>query len=198
MTGNARRGGARAGAGRPAGSGKYGEPTRSLRVPLSRIDAVRALLVSGEGSGDATDHPLPEPILRPASQPEPLARPLYAHRIPAGFPSPAENDVEQTLDLNRLLVRNRDATFFLRVDGDSMLGAGIHDGDLLVIDRSLPAQPGRIVIAVLDGALTVKRLEKRGARLFLLPENPAFAEIEVGEAQELMIWGVVTQVIHAL
>ena len=125
-----------------------------------------------------------------------MPRPLLLSRVPAGFPSPAEDYVEGSLDLNEHLVAHREATFFMRVQGHSMTGAGIQDGDLLVVDRSLEAGHGDIVVAVVDGELTVKRLWRRGGRVRLLAENPAFAPIELKDGQELAVWGVVTSVIH--
>lgn len=181
------RGGARPGAGRRPGDGyRWGEPTRVMRIPASRINAVRDFLERPHG------------LLRPAEQPTVVRLPLFSHKIAAGFPSQADDYIEARIDLNEHLVRNEEATFMLRVQGDSMIGAGIHDGGLLVIDRAVDPVDGRIVIAVLDGELTVKRLSRRDGRVRLLPENPAYAPIEVGDEQDLVIWGVVTSVIHEL
>ncbi|HID00228.1 MAG TPA: translesion error-prone DNA polymerase V autoproteolytic subunit [Piscirickettsiaceae bacterium] len=126
----------------------------------------------------------------------PAAFPFYAASVAAGFPSPAEDYEEPALDLNDYLVQHREATFFVRAQGHSMVGAGIHDGDLLVVDRALTARDGDIVIAVVDGALTVKRLRQQGERTWLQAENPDYGDIELGEAQQLELWGVVTAVIH--
>lgn len=123
---------------------------------------------------------------------------LYQQPVSAGFPSPADDYIQSKLDLNRHLVKNSAATFYVRVSGDSMTGAGIHNGDLLIVDRSLESTPGRIVIAVLNGELTVKRLWLEGDRLYLKAENDSYAPIEVTEPQELCIWGVVTSVVHLL
>jgi DNA polymerase V len=114
--------------------------------------------------------------------------------VPAGFPSPAEDYVEDYLDLHKLMVKNPTATFFLRVKGSSMVEAGIFDGDLLVVDRSLPAVSGRIVVAALDGELTVKRLKIKGARVYLAPENPSYPVTEITDREDAVIWGVVTYV----
>ena len=124
--------------------------------------------------------------------------PVFLGRLPAGFPSPADDYLEGKLDLNRHLIKHPAATFFVRVSGDSMLGAGIHTGDLLVVDRSLEAVDGNVIVAALDGELTVKRLSKRGTAVCLLPENRNYQPIEVQPQQEFEIWGVVTNVIHAL
>ena len=127
-----------------------------------------------------------------------LPLPLYAFRIPAGFPSPAEDYMEGKLDLNDELVNCEEATFFMRVSGDSMIGAGIMPGGMLVIDRSLEARHGKIVIAVVDGQLTVKRLYDRGGRVQLCSENPKYQPIKISREQDLQIWGVVTSVITRL
>ena len=137
-------------------------------------------------------------ILTPSPHPRRLPRPLLLSRVPAGFPSPAEDYIEGALDLNEHLVAHREATFFVRVQGHSMTGAGIHDGDLLVVDRALEAGHGDIVVAVVDGELTVKRLWRRGARVRLLAENPAFAPIELKDGQELAVWGVVTSIVRRM
>ena len=128
----------------------------------------------------------------------PCSLPLFAHSIPAGFPSPADDYVLTTLDLNEHLVPHKETTFFLRSSGHSMIGAGIYDGDLLVVDRSLTPTHRRIVVAILDGDFTIKRLYKRGGRIRLLSENPEFAPIEIKDGQELRIWGIVTHTIHQM
>ena len=122
--------------------------------------------------------------------------PLYLSPVKAGFPSPAEDYVDRRLDLHEHLVHNEAATFFLRAQGDSMLGAGIHDGDLLIVDRSVEAAHDRIVIAVLDSELTVKRLIRRRGRVLLAPENPEYPEFDITEREYVHIWGVVTYVVH--
>lgn len=118
--------------------------------------------------------------------------------MPAGQPAPADDDIEDLIDLNDYLMPRRDASFLVRVKGESMVDAGIRDGDLLVVDRSRPPVDGKIVVAALDGELTVKRLSTRHGRVQLLPANPAFAPIDIDEGCELMIWGVVRNVIHSL
>ena len=124
--------------------------------------------------------------------------PVFLGRLPAGFPSPADDYLEGKLDLNRHLIKHPAATFFVRVTGDSMIGAGIHSGDLLVVDRSLEPADKNVVVAVLDGELTVKRLFKQNEVLRLLPENLNYQPIEITAQQTVEIWGVVTSVIHAL
>lgn len=135
-------------------------------------------------------------ILTPSPDAPHLARPLFLSRVTAGFPSPAEDYVEGSLDLNEHLIQHKEATFFVRVRGDSMAGACIRNGDLLVVDRAREASDGDIVIAVVDGELTVKRLYRRGGHLRLLPENPCYHPIEFKDGQELVVWGVVTSFIH--
>ena len=133
-------------------------------------------------------------------QPDKLApvqlTPLYSHSISAGFPSPADDYIEDRLDLNELLVKNKPATFFLRVKGDSMMNAGIHHGDIIVVDRSLQPAHRSIVVAVVDGELTVKRLITVNGSAELHAENPKYAPIRLQEGQELSIWGVVTSAVH--
>jgi DNA polymerase V len=124
--------------------------------------------------------------------------PLFASRVPAGFPSPADDYVDQRLDLNSHLIEHPAATFFTRVSGHSMRDAGIHDGDLLIVDRALEPQDGRVVIAAINGELTVKRLRIRKGRGWLVPENPDYAPIAITEGLDCVIWGVVTRVIHAV
>lgn len=124
--------------------------------------------------------------------------PLYLSAVQAGWPSPADDYIDQQLNLHELAVRNPAATFFLRAAGDSMLGAGIHDGDLLIVDRSVDATHNRIVIAALDGELLVKRLVRRGHRTWLAPANPDYPEIEITMREYVHIWGVVTYVLHKL
>lgn len=124
--------------------------------------------------------------------------PVFLGRLPAGFPSPADDYIEGKLDLNRHLIKHPAATFFVRVTGDSMLDAGIHSRDILIVDRSLEAIDGNVIVAVLDGELTVKRLYKRNNVLRLLPANKDYQPIEIQAQQSFEIWGVVTNVIHAL
>ena len=122
---------------------------------------------------------------------------IFLGRLPAGFPSPADDYAEGKLDLNKHLIKHPAATFFVRVSGDSMIEAGIHSGDLLVVDRSLEAVDGNVIVAALDGELVCKRLERR-ASVRLLPANRKYLPIEIQDGQDFSIWGVVTNVIHAL
>lgn len=129
-----------------------------------------------------------------------LRLPFFAGKVAAGFPSPADDYVDKTLDLNELLVQKPAATFFARAQGDSMIDAGIFPNDILVIDRSIEAVPGKIVICAVNGELTVKRLAKEGEQWLLKPENAkaSYPEILIHDDLELVIWGVVTRSIHTL
>jgi len=121
---------------------------------------------------------------------------LYSSQIPAGFPSPAEDFLEKRLDLNDYLIKNKTATFLIKVQGDSMINAGIHSGDILIIDRSIEASDGKIILGVLNGEFTIKRVVKKKGKLFLTPENDVFQPIEITEEMDFNIWGVVTYSIH--
>lgn len=120
--------------------------------------------------------------------------PLYSGMVQAGFASPAEDFVEEYLNLNELLVKREEATFFVRVEGTSMVNAGIHPNDILIVDRSLTAKHRDIVIAVIDGEVTVKRLYHQNNQVLLQAENPKSKDIPI--LGELHIWGIVTSVIH--
>ena len=122
--------------------------------------------------------------------------PLYISKVEAGFLSPTEDYKETNLDLNIHLIKNPPATFFVRVSGDSMVNAGIYDGSLLIVDRSLPVLSGKIIIAVVNGELTVKRFKKEKDQVRLLPENKNYAPIVVTKEMEFSTWGVVTSVIN--
>jgi len=202
---NSTHGGARSGAGRPKGSGKYKEPTKAIRVPEGSITYIKNFLQqypdiakSSSSQSDVTTIGMASTALE--SKPEneidkrlngKLEIPLFSSTVAAGFPSPAEDHVEDTLDLNDYMVQRPDSTFMLRVEGESMKNAGILPNDILIVDRSLKAIHNKIVIAALDGELTVKRLFHRGGLIKLLPENPAYPEIELKSESDLVIWGVV-------
>ena len=168
------RGGKRSGAGRPRGTGKFGESTVRIRVPEGKLFVVQALLESGDQ----------------------YALPLFDGRISAGFPSPTDDYSEGKLDLNHHLIHRPATTFFVRVSGDSMIGAGIHQDDLLVVDRSLSPKHQDVVIAVVDSELTVKRLSRKSGTVALMPENPVYSPLEITADMSFEIWGVVTSVIH--
>lgn len=125
-----------------------------------------------------------------------LERPLLGSNVPAGFPSPAQDYIEASLDLNEFLIPHPNATFFVRVEGYSMQNAGIMPDDLLIVDRALEAANHRVVIAIVDGELTVKRLSIVDGMYWLLPENDNYSPICIDENIDFVIWGVVTYVIH--
>lgn len=118
--------------------------------------------------------------------------------ISAGFPSPADDFKEQRISLDKELIKNKEATFFARVSGESMIGAGLDDNDLLVIDRSLEPEHNRIAVCFLDGEFTVKRLKVEGDSVWLQPENPKYKAIKITEENDFLIWGIVTNVIKAV
>lgn len=128
---------------------------------------------------------------------ETCGQPLLGCRVRAGFPSPADDHLDDELNLHEHVVRRPASTYFVRAEGDSMQGDGIHDRDLLVVDRSLEPLPGRVIVVAVDGELTVKRLAHQHGRTVLLASNPRFAPISL-EGRECHVWGVVTHVIHAL
>lgn len=118
--------------------------------------------------------------------------------ISAGFPSPADDFKELRISIDQEVVRNEEATFYARVSGESMQGAGLDDGDLLVIDRSMEPQHDKIAVCYIDGDFTVKRLKVTADGVFLIPENPKYQPIKVTEENELIIWGIVTYVVKKL
>ncbi len=124
--------------------------------------------------------------------------PLYENSVPAGFPSPAEDFMDLDLNLQEYLVQHPSATFCVRVTGDSMIKAGISSGDVMIVDRSLEVKDGNIVLAVLDGEFTVKRIKKIENELSLIPENNSFKPIVITQEMDFRVWGVVTHVIHQL
>lgn len=198
-------GGARLGAGRKKGSGKFGESTKVMRVPESKVaqiqqwlNAMKSQAVNSQTLADGKWAGLlensPFAVYQPAND-EHIELPLFSHKVVAGFPSPADDYIEKHLDLNDKLIRNKEATFLLVVEGDSMQKAGIQDGDILVVDRSVTPVDGKIVIAALDGELTVKRLSVKSTGTWLVPENDHYPPIPVREESDMVIWGVVTATI---
>ena len=169
------KGGARKGAGRPKGQGKYGESTKAIRVPESKVKYVSEIVSKSL-----------------------YEIPLYTERVAAGFPSPADDYLEDKIDLNQYLVKHPASTFLVRASGNSMLNAGIFPNDILVVDKSVKAESGNVVIAIIDGELTVKRYIKKRSSVILQPENEDYEPIELNGKSEAQIWGVVTSVIHDL
>jgi len=179
------RGGFRLGAGRKSGSGLYGEQTKVIRVPRSSVSDIKKYINSFRSSNveevslaykNTTHNPLV----------------LFEHKVPAGFPSPADDHVEKRLDLNEYLIKKSDATFFVKIKGDSMIDASINDGDIVIVDRSIQAKVGDIVLASVDGNFTIKTLSKYKLNPRLLPANDKYKPIEINDNTQFELWGVVT------
>lgn len=181
MNKKSKAGGYRTGSGRPKGTGKYGEETSPVRVPIRLRSAVEAFI------NHKIDNLIPFPTI-----------PLYATRVAAGAPSPADDHIDCHLNVNEYLIKKPATTFLVRAEGDSMINAGIYENDILVVDRAIKPVDGKIVIAVVNGELTVKRLSEKPNHLCLLPENPRYKPIEITEETEFHIWGVVQHVLHAV
>ena len=206
------RGGKRKGSGRPSGTGKYGEPTKAIRVPEGSITHIKTFLKEDYPNINtvkeieqiaSTDSTITKPtqgkvtLLKIAhdwthSDPkESIQTPLYSTKVAAGIPTMSDDHLEDSLDLNEYLVERPQSTFMLKVEGESMNGVGILPDDILIVDRSEKPKHNKIVIAALDGELTVKRLYRKAGDLKLLPENPDYPEIEIRRESDLVIWGVV-------
>lgn len=170
-------GGKRAGAGRPKGRNMYGEATERVRVPISMVEEVKQFALA---RGQAA-----------------VKLPLFSSRVQAGYASPAAEHVEDRIDLTSYMVKHPDETFLVHATGDSMIDAGIHDGDLLVVDRSIKPAHGKIVVAAVDGAVTVKFLIMKKSQTVLMPANAAFNEIPINPENDVVIWGVVTNSIKS-
>ncbi len=187
---NSTRGGKRPNAGRKAGTGKFGEPSAVVRVPASQKEVIVDFLEHYQAKKDTTN--IGE-FKVPTIDPNKLALPLFSSSVRAGFPSPADDHVEDRLDLNEYLIKQPEATFFVRIIGDSMIEAGIFEDDIAVVDRARLATLGDTVLAVIDGEFTIKILSKSDkGRPVLLPANPVFSPIEIKEGMNFEIWGVVT------
>lgn len=185
--------------GKRIGAGRKPSGVRSTRVSIPEsakeivVDLVQHLADLKATQSKWPSHLKPVAL---AENPTKFKIPMFAHTVQAGFPSPADDYVADTLDLNEHLIHRKEATFFVQASGNSMIGAGIRDGDILIVDKSITASDGDIVIATVDGEFTVKRLEKRLGLVRLMPENPEFKPIEFKNEQELVVFGVVTSVIH--
>ena len=132
-----------------------------------------------------------------SSTSEKLKIPLLSDSVSAGFPSPADDYTEENIDLNEHLISNPFSTFFLRVKGDSMINAGIKDKDLIIVDKSLTAKPGNIIIAMIDGEFTIKRLSIKNDELYLKAENNNYPDFRFKNHLDVQIWGVVIYSIHS-
>ena len=125
-----------------------------------------------------------------------LKIPLFESGVSAGFPSPADDYLDLPIDLNEFLIKHPAATFYVRVKGNSMEGAGIRNGDLLIVDRAEEPRNKSIVLGVIDGEFTVKRIKKKGSDLYLMPDNPEFKPIKIDDNMDFQVWGVVTYVVR--
>ena len=121
---------------------------------------------------------------------------LYLSKVRAGFPSPADDFKDKSIDLNDHLIKDKEATFIVKVTGNSMVNAGIKSGDLLIVDRSIKPKDKKIVLAVINGEFTIKRIRIKGEKIYLAPENEEFSPIEITEAMDFEIWGVIKWVLH--
>ena len=181
-----KRGGFRFGSGRKSGSGYFGEKTKVIRVPASRIIEIKKYIKSRYQTGNT------DTLMLPHLSPEKIHLNLFDYKVPAGFPSPADDHIEKALDLNEYLVTKKETTFFVKIKGDSMIDASIHDGDIVIVDRSKQAKIGNIVLASVDGEFTIKILAKHLSQPRLLPANEKFQPIIVNESMQFEIWGVIT------
>jgi len=180
------RGGVRKGAGRKKDSGLYAEATKVVRIPISRISEVKNFLLNTK----KTNFSIVD-VIQPSIQ-KPISITLFSHKVPAGFPSPADDHAESRLDLNEYLINQAESTFFVRIKGDSMVDAGILDNDIVIVDRSKSAAINDIVLASIDGEFTVKVLTKNNTGPYLMPANKEFKPIYIEEGSQFEIWGVVT------
>lgn len=198
-------GGKRPGAGRKTPASPYGEKTKVMRIPESKVTLVKDWLHSQAQKQDKNpQHPVePLPQFKNAEvyrleKRTALELGVYSHKVIAGFPSPADDNLEDAIDLNEHFIQKPDTTFLVKVQGDSMKNAGIHQGDMLAVDRSLTPTDGKIVIAAIDGEMTIKRLSIKSTGTWLMPENDDYDPIPVRESSELVIWGVVVSVLRKL
>ncbi len=192
MTKKTNAGGSRPGAGRPKGTGKYKEATCALRVPMSLLPQIKDLIALKKNTvfTNASDFQ--------ATDQSGQTVPFYSARIAAGSPTHADDHLDDQINLNQYLVANPENVFLVRAKGDSMIEAGITENDMLVVDKSITAQVGKVVIALLDGEFTVKRLTVKNKQYVLQPENKNYSPILINPEQDFSILGVVIHVIHSL
>ncbi len=170
-------GGLRVGAGRKKDTGPYAESTKVVRIPHSRVKAVKNFLLHQMTSNV-------ESFIMPAEQARVNPITLFSHKVPAGFPSPADDHAEKRLDLNEYLIDQSESTFFVRIKGDSMIDAGILDNDIVIVDRSKSAAINDIVLASIDGEFTVKVLAKNSEGPYLMPANKEYKPINIKSDSE--------------
>jgi DNA polymerase V len=185
MIARSQRGGRRAGAGR-----RPGPPTKVVRLPMPLADLARQFADRKSG-GDVA-------AFIDVESRSALRVPMMAWSAAAGFPSPAEDYIDRPLDFNELLIEHPAATFAIRIAGDSMTGAGIFPGDIAVVDRARAPVNGSIILALLDGAFTVKRYRIRDGAVLLQAENPAYPDMPLSDGQSFEVWGVITRSIRVL
>lgn len=191
-TRKSKRGGKREGAGRKPGSA-FKEPTVPIRVPVSQEPVIRDFVEAFKRKKQNEEISNVISIEEPTLDPNIVELPLFSTKVAAGYPSEADDHVEKRLDLNDYLITQADATFFVRIIGDSMIDAGIFEGDIAVVDRARLASIGDTVLAVIDGEFTIKILNKaESGKPVLLPANPVFSPIEIKEGMNFEVWGVVT------
>lgn len=189
------RGGKRLNAGRKTGTGKFGEPTAVVRVPASQKRLIADFLAAYQRKQQLEDAIDISSLMLPAIHSQAIKLPLYTSKVSAGFPSPAEEHVEKRLDPSEFLIDQKDATFFVTIQGQSMIDVGLMPNDKAVIDRSKKPKIGDIVLAVIDGEFTIKTLaRKKDGSPRLLPANSsgAYSPIDITEETQFQIWGVVT------
>lgn len=187
-------GGLRPGSGRKEGTGKFKEPTDVIRIPASQKPVILEYLDEYKRNKLISKAAENETIQYPAKEPVKLYRPLFTSKIPAGFPSPADDHIEDELDINEYLVDQPEATFYNTIEGTSMIDLGFFPGDKVVVNRAKDARVGDIVVAVLDGQVTIKRLGiSKSGRPILYPENAAegLKPIRITDGSDFFIWGVV-------
>lgn len=189
------RGGKRLNAGRKTGTGKFGEPTAVVRVPASQKTVIVDFLAAYQRKQQLEDTIEISSWMLPAIDPQAIKLPLFNSKVPAGFPSPADDHVEKRLDPNEFLIDQADATFFVTIQGESMIDVGLMPNDKAVVDRSKKPKVGDIVLAVIDGEFTIKILNRqKNGQPRLLPANATgkFQPIEIKEGMQFEVWGVVT------
>lgn len=181
-------GGLRAGAGRKLNSGIYRESTKVIRVPVSKVSDIKKYIIQPQRieSSNVFD------ISRLKSSLSRRSLDLFEHKVPAGFPSPADDYVEKRLDLNEYLIKQKESTFFVRIKGDSMIDVGIHDNDIVIVDKSQKPSTGDIILASIDGDFTVKLLSRYKSQYRLLAANEKYKPIEIHTSMQFEVWGVVT------
>ena len=187
-------GGKREGAGRKLGTGKFSEPTIVSRLPISQVPMIKDFLAAYQRKKLLESMDTVADFKMPAIDLTSITLPLFSSKVPAGFPSPAEEHIEKRLDPNDFLIDQKDATFFVTIQGYSMIDVGLMPNDVAVIDRSKIATIGDIVLALVDGEYTIKILNrKKDGTPRLLPANNtgAFAPIEIKDGMTFEVWGVV-------